>query len=75
MPTINYSSNSDVKPIPIWHKSNLTLNEAAEYSNIGIAKLREITDREDCNFVLFNGSKRLIKRAKLDEYLENCYSI
>ena len=70
-----YSSNADVKPIPIWHKSNLTLNEAAEYSNIGIAKLREITDQDGCNFVLFNGSKRLIKRAKLDEYLENCYSI
>lgn len=68
-----YHSNSTT--VPIWHKSNLTLNEAAEYSNIGIAKLREITDQEDCNFVLFNGSKRLIKREKLDKYLEDCYSI
>ena len=30
--------------IPIWEKSNLTLEEAAAYSNIGINKLREITN-------------------------------
>ena len=48
--------------VPIWEKSNLTLEEAAAYSGIGINKLRKLTDREDCRFVLWNGSKRLIKR-------------
>lgn len=61
--------------VPIWKKSNLTLDEAAAYSGIGINKLRDITNKEDCAFVLWVGSKRLIKRKKLDEYIENAYSI
>ena len=63
------------REIPIWQKSNLTLEEAAAYSCIGINKLRNITDSEQCPFVLWNGSKRLIKRRKLDEYIEKAYSI
>lgn len=61
--------------IPIYEKSNLTLEEAATYFNIGINKLREMTDSEKCPFVLWVGSKRLIKRKKLDEYLDQAYSI
>ena len=61
--------------VPIWEKSNLNLEEAAAYSGIGINKLRRISDKEDCSFVLWIGSKRLIKRRKLDEYIENAYSI
>lgn len=56
--------------VPIWEKSNLTLEEAAAYSGIGINKLREITNERGCNFVLFVGTKRLIKRRLLDAYLE-----
>ena len=64
-----------VKCVPIWHKSNLTLEEAAAYSGIGINKLRTISDDERCPFVLWIGRKRLIKREALDRYLANCYSI
>ncbi len=60
---------------PIWHKSYLTIEEAAEYSGIGRAKLRQMTDKEDCPFVLWNGTKRLIKRRILDEYMDKAYSI
>ena len=56
--------------VPIWEKSNLTLEEAAAYSGIGINKLREITNKPGCNFVLFVGTKRLIKRRLLDAYIE-----
>ena len=56
--------------IPIWKKSNLTLEEAAAYSGIGINKLRELTNQRGCNFVLFVGTKRLIKRRLLDAYIE-----
>ena len=63
------------KEVPIWEKSNLTLEEAAVYSGIGINKLRKMTEREDCTFVLWIGTKRLIKRRKLDEYIEKAYSI
>ncbi len=61
--------------VPIWEKSNLTLEEAAAYSGVGINKLRTISDSESCPFVLWIGSKRLLKRKKLDEYLERAYSI
>jgi len=64
-----------MKDIPIWKKSNLTLEEAAAYSGIGINKLRTLTNYEDCEFVLWIGTKRLIKRRKLDEFTDRMYSI
>lgn len=64
-----------MQSIPIWEKTNLTLEEAAAYSNIGINKLREITNAEDCPFVLWVGNKRLIKRRQFDAYLNRTYSI
>ena len=63
------------KDVPILEKSNLTLEEAAAYSGIGINKLRKISDNEDCPFVLWIGSKRLIKRRQLDEYTGRMYSL
>lgn len=35
-----------MKEVPIWEKTNLTLEEAAAYSGIGINKLREITNND-----------------------------
>ena len=64
-----------MKQIPIWEKSNLTLEEAAAYSGIGINKLRQLTDDDNCEFVLWIGTKRLIKRRKFDEYVEKLYSL
>ncbi len=57
--------------VPIWKKTNLTIDEAAAYSGVGVKKLRRMTESEDCPFVLWNGTKRLIKIKQLDEYLEN----
>ena len=64
-----------MKEVPIWEKSNLTLEEAAAYSNIGMAKLRELSNDDKCPFVLWVGNKRLIKRIQFDKYLDNCFSI
>lgn len=64
-----------MKQVPIWEKANLTLEEAAAYSNIGINRLRKLTENENCSFVLWVGTKRLIKRKALDKYIENMYSI
>ena len=64
-----------MKQIPIWEKSNLKLEEAAAYSGIGINKLRQLTDDDNCEFVLWIGTKRLIKRRKFDEYIEKLYSL
>ena len=64
-----------MKTIPIWEKSNLTLEEAAAYSGIGKNKLRELSDMRDCPFVLWNGNKRLIKRKELDKFTSESYSL
>lgn len=64
-----------MKDVPIWEKSNLTLEEAAAYSGIGINKLREITNEDKCKFVLWVGNKRLIKRRLFDCFVEQAYSI
>lgn len=61
--------------VPIWEKSNLTLKEAAAYSGIGINKLRELSNERGCNFVLFVGSKHLIKRRLFDAYIERIDTI
>ena len=61
--------------VPIWEKANLTLEEAAAYFGIGMNKLRELTEDEQCKFVLFVGTKRLIKRRMFEQYLEHAYSI
>lgn len=61
--------------VPIWEKITLTLEEASEYSNIGICKLREITDSDPESLVLWVGKKRLIKRKALEKYIEQVYSI
>lgn len=64
-----------MKEVPIWEKSNLTLEEAAAYSGIGINKLRDLSNEEGCKFVLWVGNKRLIKRKQLDQFTEKEYSI
>lgn len=64
-----------MKEIPIWEKSNLSLEEAAAYSGIGINKLREITNEDRCKFVLWVGNKRLIKCRLFDQFIEQAYSI
>ena len=61
--------------VPIWEKANLTIEEAAAYFGIGMNKLRELTEDEQCKFVLFVGTKRLIKRRLFEQYLEQAYSI
>ena len=64
-----------MKEVPIWETSNLTLEEAAAYSGIGINKLRDLTSEQNCQFVLWVGSKRLIKRRLFDKFIEQEYSI
>ena len=66
---------SVAEKVPVWEKANLTLEEAAAYFGIGINKLRDMTNDEACSYVLWNGSKRLIKRKALERYLEQSYSI
>ena len=56
--------------VPIKDKLNLTIEEAAAYSNIGINRIREISDQPNCSFILCIGRKKLIKRKEFEKYLE-----
>lgn len=60
-----------IKEIDIPSKPFLTLEEAAIYFNVGIHKIREITEIPYCEFVIFVGTKRLIKKDKFFEYLNS----
>lgn len=61
--------------IPIYQKLNLTKEEASEYSNIGMTKLDSMLREPNCPFVLFVGSKKLIKRREFEEYLSGVLTI
>lgn len=69
------NTKKENRKVPVWEKANLTLKEAAAYSNIGVNKIRELTDSENCTFVVFVGTKRLIKRKSFDKFIESQYSI
>ena len=55
--------------VPIHLKVTLTIREAAEYSNIGINKLDSMLRMKGCPFVLYVGSKKLVKRKEFEAYL------
>lgn len=55
--------------IPVWEKINLTIEEAAEYSNIGINKINELAKSPMCPFVLYVGRKKLIKRKEFEKFI------
>lgn len=58
--------------IPFWLKMNLTIKEAAAYSNIGENRIRELVENPQCPFVLSVGNKKkLIKRNLFEKYVEN----
>lgn len=71
----NDSKNRERLSIPIWQKANLTVEEAAAYSGIGQNKIRELSDQNSCPFVLWVGTKRMIKRRQFDNYIEKQFSI
>ena len=60
--------------VPVWEKAMLTVDEAVAYSGICRDKLIELGERES-SLILWVGSKRLFKRKKLNEIIENVHSI
>lgn len=73
MPKENVENKNTV---PIWHKINLTVTEAANYSNIGLHKIRELMKQPNCSFVLNVGdTKQLIKRELFEDFLKKANTI
>lgn len=55
--------------VPIEHKFMLTIKEAAAYTNIGENKLASLARTPNCPFAVFVGTKKLIIREALEDYL------
>ena len=55
--------------VPIHLKVTLTIREAAEYSNIGINKIDSLLRTPNCPFVLYVGTKKLVKRKEFEEFI------
>ena len=54
--------------VPIYEKAALTIEEAAEYSNIGQNRLIALLKEPRCTFVLYVGKKKLVKRREFEQF-------
>lgn len=61
--------------VEIKDKLNLTIEEAALYSNIGICKIKELAKSPNCPFVLYVGKKKLIKRKEFEKYISEAIEL
>lgn len=55
--------------VPICDKVALTIEEAAEYSNIGQNRISELLKQPRCSFVLYVGNKKLVKRKEFERFI------
>ena len=69
------NQNQQVTSLPIDRKMLLSIREAAEYSNIGINKIDELLKQPNCPFVLYVGTKKLVKRRAFEEFIEGRVAI
>ena len=61
--------------MPFWLKLNLTIPEAAAYSNIGINRIENMLKQPQCSFVLYVGNKKLVKRKEFEQYISKSLEI
>ena len=61
--------------IPFWFKATLTIKEAAAYSNIGMNKIENLLKQPKCDFVLYVGNKKLVKRKEFEQYISKSLEI
>ena len=69
------NQNQQATILPIDRKMLLSIREAAEYSNIGINKIDGMLRSPNCPFVLFVGSKKLVKRKEFEQYISQALVI
>ena len=62
---------NEIEKVPIPQKLTLTIREAAEYSNIGINKIDAMLKQPNCPFVLYVGSKKLVKRKEFETFISS----
>ena len=68
------NQNQQVTSLPIDRKMLLSIREAAEYSN-RINKIDELLKQPNCPFVLYVGTRKLVKRRAFEEFIEGRVAI
>lgn len=66
---------NEINKVPIHLKMALTTREAAEYSNIGINKIDSMLRTPNCPFVLYVGTKKLVKRREFEQFISDRIAI
>lgn len=66
---LDHFGDKEPESVPIHLKTTLTIKEAAAYSNIGINRLDALLRAPNCPFVLFVGTKKLVKRKEFEEFI------
>lgn len=62
--------------IPLWNRYTLTIQQASQYFNIGEKKMRQIVqENPTADYILANGKKILIKRARFEQFVDGVSSI
>lgn len=61
--------------LPINQKYTLTIEETAEYSNIGQNKISQLLKEPNCTFVLYVGRKKLVKRKEFEDFISKSIEI
>ena len=69
------NQNQQAMILPIDRKVLLSIRETVEYSNIGINKIDEMLKQPNCPFVLYVGTKKLVKRKAFEEFIESRVAI
>jgi len=68
-------TKKSVPTVPLHEKFLLSVVEAAAYFGIGQNRISELALQDGCKFVVFVGNKKLIKRKKFEEFLDEQYAI
>lgn len=68
-------TDNKIETVRLAEKLALTIEEAAEFSSIGINKIRELLKDPGCPFALHIGRRTLVKRKSFETFIEERYSI
>lgn len=66
----NYTEiRTEENKIPVTDRILITPKDAADLLDVGITCVRKMMKKDDCNFVVKVGLKKMIHREKFTEYM------
>lgn len=76
LPKVNEVITMKENGVPIWEKVMLTVEEASQYSNIGVNKISSLLNEPGCSFLFCVGKgKRLVKRKEFEKFIEKTLEV